>query len=123
MKTPRSASSEAEHPPAGTHRGADPAGADADYACVAGSVAGTVPFPWALIANYMLKATLLHPTGKKIGHVRAAIRHVKKVDTSHHLEQFAVNMKTATVARGRHGDLAGITLGISNELRDSVGRQ
>jgi peptide/nickel transport system substrate-binding protein len=27
--------------------------------------AGTVPFPWALIANYMLKATLLHPSGKK----------------------------------------------------------
>ena len=27
--------------------------------------AGTVPFPWALIANYMLKATLLHPAGKK----------------------------------------------------------
>ena len=26
--------------------------------------AGTLPFPWALIANYMMKATLLAPTGK-----------------------------------------------------------
>jgi peptide/nickel transport system substrate-binding protein len=27
--------------------------------------AGTLPFPWALIANYMMKATLLTPPGKK----------------------------------------------------------
>ena len=27
--------------------------------------AGTLPFPWALIANYMMKATLLAPEGKK----------------------------------------------------------
>ena len=27
--------------------------------------AGTLPFPWALIANYMMKATLLTPAGKK----------------------------------------------------------
>jgi peptide/nickel transport system substrate-binding protein len=29
--------------------------------------AGTVPFPWALIANYMMKATLLKPAGAKKG--------------------------------------------------------
>jgi ABC-type transport system substrate-binding protein len=27
--------------------------------------AGTLPFPWALIANYMMKASLLAPKGKK----------------------------------------------------------
>src|SRR5215813_5292867 len=52
----------------------------------------------------------------------AAIRHVHYVDARHHLEQFARQMRCGSGAAGGHVHLAGIRLGIRDELRNRFGR-
>src|SRR5205085_4444851 len=53
----------------------------------------------------------------------AAIRHVRHVDASHCLEQLAGQMIGCADAGGRYVDPAGISLGITYELRNGVGRE
>jgi len=44
------------------------------------------------------------------------------VDAGHHLEQFAADMLRTAVPSRRRGELAGIGLGISDELGNRFGR-
>ena len=53
---------------------------------------------------------------------RAAIRHVTHVDAGHHLEQLAGDVVRRPVASRRHVELAGIGLGIGDELGNGLGR-
>jgi hypothetical protein len=46
----------------------------------------------------------------------AAIRHVRHADARHHIEQLAADMAGRADAAGAHMDLAGIGLGIVDEL-------
>ena len=46
----------------------------------------------------------------------AAIRHMQHVEAGHHLEQFARHMRRGPDAGRRHVDLAGVGLGIGDEL-------
>src|SRR5262249_38714842 len=60
----------------------------------------------------------LHLTGEKIGHRwrRALVRDVRQVHASHELEQFSSDMLRAADAGRGHVQLAGIGLGIGDEL-------
>ena len=64
----------------------------------------------------------LHLSAEQIGHEIAAVRDVKQVDTGHHHEQLAENMGRAPDAGRRHVELARIGLGISDKLRNRLGR-
>src|SRR5262249_1463000 len=53
---------------------------------------------------------------------RAAIGQVNHVDAGHHLEKLAGGVAVSSGARRRHGELAGIGLGIGDELGNRLGR-
>jgi hypothetical protein len=63
--------------------------------------------------------------GEQIGECRraAAIRHMEQIDPSHRFEQLAVKMRRAADAGRRHQELAGIGLGIGDQLRDRPDRK
>src|ERR1700726_1052896 len=60
----------------------------------------------------------LHLSAEQIGKRRspAAIRHMDQINAGHHLEQFAGNMLRASYPARPHVELAGICLGIGDEL-------
>jgi hypothetical protein len=47
---------------------------------------------------------------------------VDHIHPGHHLEQLAGNVMRRPVAGRRHVDLAGISLGVGDELREGLGR-
>src|SRR5262245_53056795 len=66
----------------------------------------------------------LHLSAEQVRYRRrsAAIRHVHHVDPRHHLEQLARHMGCGSVAGRCHVDLAGVRLGIGDELGNGLGR-
>ena len=66
----------------------------------------------------------LHLAADQIGERRpsAAIRHVHQIDARHHLEQFAREMRPRAGTGRRHVELARVSLGIVDELRDRPSR-
>jgi hypothetical protein len=66
----------------------------------------------------------LYLSAHEIGHRRrsTAIRHMDHVDPGHHLEQLARDMAGGAVAARAHVDLAGIGLGVVDELGGRSGR-
>src|SRR5260221_865904 len=60
-------------------------------------------------------------SAQKRGNITATIRNVDQIDTGHHLELFAEDMRHGPAAGRSHVDLARIPLGVGNELRDRLG--
>ena len=67
----------------------------------------------------------LHLAGKHIGERRRAapVGHVLHVDAGQHLEQFARHVDRGSVAGRRHVELAGIGLGVGDQLGNGLDRQ
>ena len=67
----------------------------------------------------------LHLTGDQVGQRRraAAVGHVHHVDAGHHLEQLARHVDRGAVAGRRHVELAGIGLGVGDQLGDRLDRK
>src|SRR5262249_62419737 len=63
----------------------------------------------------------LHLSAQQIGNVTAAIWNVDQVDAGHHLEPFTEERGHGPAAGRSHVDLAGIGLGVGDELRDRLG--
>src|SRR5436305_1777974 len=51
-----------------------------------------------------------------------AVRYVHEVHPGHHLEQLADDMRWSSNPTRRHGEVAGVGLGISDELGNGLGR-
>jgi hypothetical protein len=56
------------------------------------------------------------------GEVVSDIRHVNYIDASRHPEQFACQLRYASIAGRREADFAWIGPGIGDELRNDLGR-
>jgi len=67
----------------------------------------------------------MHLSAEQVGErrCRAAIWHVHHIDSGHHLEQFARHMAYGPVAGRCHTDLAGLLLGMGNELVNRWGSE
>src|SRR5262245_1255166 len=65
----------------------------------------------------------MHLAGEKIEKrgPAAAIRHMHKVDAGHYLEKLTIEMRSTPASARRVIDLARISLGIRNELRNGLG--
>src|SRR6516162_2894721 len=51
--------------------------------------------------------------------LRAAIRHLLEFDAGHQLEQLGGQMRGGAVALGGRGELAGVRLGVGDDVRDA----
>src|SRR6516165_8887675 len=100
-------------------------GSTSERVAVVTASARSLPLLMCSIATTSPKKTDLHLSGDQIGYqlTSATIGHVNHVDTGHHLEQLAGDVRHGSAARRRHVDFAGIGLGIGDELGNRLGRK
>ena len=68
-----------------------------------------------------VKATWICPPIRSVTAGAAAIRNMGEIGAGHQLEIFADHMGQRAVAAGAHRDLAGIGLGVGDELENGFG--
>ena len=78
---------------------------------------------WPIDDGMLSKVTCTWPPSRSVSAgAEPLIRHVRHLHAGHHLEQLAGQMDRGAVAGRRHVDLAGIGLGVGDELGDGLRR-